>query len=99
MYKTDMTVHDVFLGNIRNRNERRVALLLPEVLEEYSDYIFDPLDIEDMYALTLNLLPARYIQPGTIVLQDKLSDEEIKSKMRRAIEKVLDNPTRADSDK
>lgn len=98
MYKTDMTVNDVFLGNIRNRNERRVALLLPEVLEEYPDYILDPLDIEDIYALSMNLLPARYIQPGTIVLSDTISDEEIKSKIRRAFDKVIDNPTRADKD-
>ena len=46
--------------------------------------------------LTLNLLPARYVQNGTIILQDRLSDFEIKSKVREATERVLQNPTRAD---
>lgn len=92
------TVNGVELAGIRNRNERRVAEIMPELLaEEYRDFIFDPLDIQDIYALTLNLLPARYVQSGTIVLSNKLSEYEIKGKMRIAVERVLENPTRAEN--
>lgn len=93
-----MMVKGVDLSKITNRNEKRVAGLVPEILDDYyENYIFDHLDIQDIYALTLNLLPARYVQRGSIILSDRLSDYEIKSKIRIATERVLDNPTRADS--
>ena len=84
------------VSDIKNRNEKRVLTLVPVILSEYyEDFIFDPLDIQDIYALSLNLLPARYTQKGSIILSDRLSDFEIKSKIRDAVERVLDNPTRA----
>lgn len=96
MLKQAMKIKGVDVSKIRNRNERRVIELLPEILDEYyEDYIFEDLDIQDIYALTLNLVPAGYAQPGSIVLSNRLSDYEIKSKIRSAVERVLDNPTRA----
>ncbi len=96
MPQKNMVVKGVELDKIRNRNEKRVAKLIPEILDEYyEDFIFEHLDIQDIYALTLNLLPARYVQTGSIILSDRLSDFEIKSKIRIATERVLDNPTRA----
>lgn len=90
-------VKGVELEKIKNRNEKRVAKLMPEILDQYyEDFIFEHLDIQDIYALTLNLLPARYVQTGSIILSDRLSDYEIRSKIRIATERVLDNPTRAD---
>lgn len=98
MVQAKFSVKGIELSNIRNRNEKRVARLLPEILDEYyEDFIFDHLDIQDIYALSLNLLPARYVQSGSIILSDRLSDYEIKSKIRVATERVLDNPTRADN--
>lgn len=92
-----LEVKGIDLNKIRNRNEKRVVKFMSEILEEYySDYIFEQLDVEDIYALTLNLLPARYVQKGTIILQDRISDFEIKSKVREATERVLENPTRSD---
>ncbi len=97
MAQPKLEVRGINLEKIRNRNEKRVARLMSEILEEYyKDFIFDHLDIEDIYALTLNLIPARYVQNGTIILQDRLSDFEIKSKIREATERVLDNPTRGE---
>lgn len=91
-----LEVNGVDLTKIRNRNENRVARHMPEVLEhDFSDYIFDPLDIEDIYALALNLLPAKYTQPGSIVLQREPSEFEIRGAIREAVARVLDNPTRA----
>ncbi len=89
-------IRDIDVTNIRNRNEKRVVKLIPEILDEYyEDFIFDPLDLQDIYALTLNLLPARYVQTGSIILSDRLSDYEIKSRIRDAVERVLEHPTRA----
>lgn len=97
MADTELTVRGVDLNKIRNRNEKRVAQLMAEILDQYyEDYIFEQLDIEDIYALTLNLLPARYVQRGSIILSDRLSDFVIKSKIREATERVLENPTRSD---
>lgn len=97
MAKNPLEVKGFDLNKIRNRNEKRVARFMTEIIDDYyDDFIFEQLDIEDIYALTLNLLPARYVQNGTIILQDRLSDFEIKSKVREATEKVLLNPTRAE---
>ena len=92
----ELMVRGTDLGKIQNRNEKRVAYFMNEILDQYyKDFIFDPLDIEDIYALTLNLLPARYVQQGSIIISDRISEFEIKSKIREAVERVLDNPTRA----
>lgn len=97
MENEKLLVRGVDLAKIKNRNEVRVAQLMDEILDTYyGDYLFEHLDIEDIYALTLNLIPSRYVQKGTIILQDPLSDFEIKSKIREATERVLDNPTRGE---
>ncbi len=96
MLKKSKKINGVDVSKIVNRNERRVADLIPEILDEYyEDYIFEDLDIQDIYALTLNLLPAAYAQAGSIVLSDRISDYELRSQIRKAVERVLDNPTRA----
>jgi hypothetical protein len=93
-----MGINGVDVSKVINRNERRVADLIPEILEEYyKDYIFEDLDIQDIYALALNLLPAAYAQAGSIVLSDRISDYELRSQIRKAVDRVLDNPTRASS--
>lgn len=84
----------ISLYKIRNHNETRVVSLLPEVFKEYSDYQPDSLNIEDIYALSLNKLPARYVQAGTIILRHKreTSDEDIKQAIRESIETVMKHP-------
>ncbi|QGY40164.1 competence protein ComFB [Pseudodesulfovibrio cashew] len=97
MSKPKLEIKGVDVSKIANRNERKVAKLIPEILDEYyEDYIFEPLDIQDIYALSLNLIPAHYVQQGSIVLSNRLSDYELKSKIRDAVERVLDHPTRAE---
>lgn len=96
--KGDLIVRGVDLSKIRNRNEIRVVNLMPEILDQYyEDFIFEQLDVEDIYALTLNLLPSRYVQRGSIIISARVSDYEIRSKIREAVDRVLNNPTRADS--
>lgn len=86
-------VNGVPLGNIRNRNEQRVIKLMPQVLAEHLDYRPSYLDIQDIYALTLNNLSPRYRQHGSIVISDPVSDAEIIRELRRAVNQVELAPT------
>ncbi|MHC1701914.1 MAG: late competence development ComFB family protein [Humidesulfovibrio sp.] len=90
-------VAGVPLGNIRNRNELRVVRLMPQVLAEHLDYHPSYLDIQDIYALTLNNLPPRYRQQGTIVIKEPVSDEEILRELRNAVGQVELAPTDKES--
>ncbi len=85
-------VNDVPLGKIRNRNELRVIQFMSEILNTLDDYSPGMMDVEDIYALTLNLLPPRYVQRGSIVLREEVTDEMIEEKVREAIEVVSSNP-------
>ena len=78
--------------SIRNRNEERVLRLLPVVLAEFHQYCPSPTDIEDIYALTLNKLPARYAQAVSLVIQEPVGDEMIRETLRDAICTVRTRP-------
>ncbi|MDF1593559.1 MAG: late competence development ComFB family protein [Desulfobacterales bacterium] len=86
------TFGNTSLYNIRNRNELRVIKLLWEILSEHPDYSPEDLDIEDIYALTLNKLPAHYVQKGSIVLHDPVDDTTIRDALRAAIQSVRQRP-------
>ncbi len=79
--------------NIRNRNESRVADLIIGVLTEFPDYSPEILDIQDIYALTLNKLKPRYAQECSLVLNEPVTDEMIKSKLREAIRRIIKYPS------
>jgi hypothetical protein len=87
------TFHGINLDAIRNRNELRVIAQLPEILNEYLDFEPNILDIQDIYALTLNLLPAFYTQEFSIVLKKNTDDQHVRDALRKAIEIVRGNPT------
>jgi hypothetical protein len=65
---------------------------LPDILEEYPDYEPDTLDIQDIYALTLNKLPACYGQEVSIVLHEPVDDTMIRDKTREAVQTVRQRP-------
>jgi len=90
--ETLYTFGNTSLYKIRNRNELRVIKLLGEVLQETPDYLPESLDIEDIYALTLNRLPAHYVQEGSIVLHDPVDDTTIRDSLREAIRTVRQRP-------
>jgi len=93
MDENDFKVMGVPLNRIRNRNERRVAALMADVLEEFADFKPNYLDIQDIFALALNNLPPRYAQAGSIILNEPLTDEEIRRELRYAVERVETRPT------
>ena len=78
--------------NIRNRNERRVIKALSEFLHAKNTLLLSSRDIQDMYALALNMLPPRYAQRGTIVLRDPVTREEISAVVEDAYTYVMERP-------
>lgn len=90
-----LLVKGVNLTKIRNKNEVRVARLLDKMLATAEgESVSDPLDIQDIYALALNILPSRYRQVGTIVLSEPVKDSHIESALRRAMRTVQERPSR-----
>ncbi len=77
---------------IRNKNEARVIDLMADVLPEFPDFHPNRTDVEDIYALTLNNLPARYVQPVSLVMDEPVTDEIIKMMLREAIRTVRTRP-------
>ena len=82
----------VDLNGITNRNEKRVLACLPEVLQEFSDFGQERVNIQDVYALSLNLLPPRYTQAFSIVLKEPVTEAEVREAIRQAIDRVQKNP-------
>jgi len=83
---------DSAFEKIRNRNEQRVKKILLGMLKEFEWHQLDLLDLQDIYALSLNLLPARYTQEFSVVLKESVPDDQIKKAIRKAAMKVLNNP-------
>ncbi|MFO7930373.1 MAG: late competence development ComFB family protein [Thermodesulfobacteriota bacterium] len=88
--------NSVDLSGIRNRNELRVINMMGQVLQSYPDFSQDVINIQDIYALALNLLPSRYTQGFSIVLKEPVTDEQISDALHKAVQRVRDNPTGPD---
>lgn len=78
--------------SIRNRNEARVIEFIPEVLQDFPDFRPVRTDIEDIYALALNMLPARYVQVVTLVIEEPVTDEMVRCMIRKAVCTVRARP-------
>ena len=78
--------------NIRNRNECRVIKALSEFLHTKSTLQLSSKDIQDIYALALNMLPPRYALRGTIILRDPVTKEEISAVVQDAYTYVMERP-------
>jgi len=83
---------NISLIDIRNKNETRVISLLPMVLTEFPEFKPDSIDIQDIYALTLNKLQPRYVQRASVILREPVTDEIIKEQLRYATERVKISP-------
>lgn len=83
----------VNLAGVRNRNELRIIEKMREIIADMGDLQFDALDIEDIYALVLNNLPARYAHKGSIVLREKVTEKMIRDEIKTAITVVRARPS------
>ncbi|MDR2161928.1 MAG: late competence development ComFB family protein [Desulfovibrio sp.] len=85
-------VDSIDMYNLRNRNELRVAECMREILETMIYETISEKDLKDVYAYSLNQLPARYAQNGTIVLNDPVRRSAVLKVVRDAFTFVMDNP-------
>jgi hypothetical protein len=84
-------MQDISFDGVFNRNEKRVQELLPALLAQYPQFNLEDIDIQDIYALALNKLPARYVQRMSIVLRDPITDEQVRAAICEAIDRVGQN--------
>lgn len=92
LLEDEYIIRGVSLNHIRNQNEDRVVQIMPDILDEFSDRNFSDMDIEDIFALTLGRIPPRYIQYGSRVNHEEVTDERIEDEVRRAVNVVTNNP-------
>jgi hypothetical protein len=78
--------------SIRNRNESRVIEMLREILDAFPEFSPTREDVEDIYALALDMLPARYAQAVSLVMEEPVTDEMIRLMVREAVRTVQHRP-------
>ncbi|MFC1724735.1 late competence development ComFB family protein [candidate division KSB1 bacterium] len=94
MKKDKYKIDEYSLEHIRNHNEVEVIKAMKKVLSQNSDFCGCSLCLEDVYALSLNMLPAKYKQSSSIMLtKDKVPAAKIESVVVQAIEKVSGHPS------
>lgn len=90
--RSGLKIQLVDLSRIYNKNEKRVVLAMEKILSKMEDWEPEPLDIQDIYALSLNRLPPRYVQEGTIVFNEPIRIADIERVVQEAVDKVRDSP-------
>ena len=92
MFRDKYKIGTADFFNIRNRNESRVVKALDEFLRNKGSLLLSSKDIQDVYALALNMLPPRYAQRGTIVLRDPVTKDEIHDVVEDAYAQIMERP-------
>ena len=92
LFRNKYKIADTDCFDIRNRNEGRVLRLLSDFLQRKGNPLVSDKDIQDIYALALNMLPPRYAQRGTIILRDPVKKEEIYAAVEDAYDFVMNRP-------
>lgn len=90
--KTKDAVAEMDFSAVHNRNESRVLKELKKMYPELPQAARESKAIQDIYALALNSLPARYTQPGSIVLREPVRIEHIQAALREAVDMVIGRP-------
>lgn len=87
------SIFGVNLSSVRNKMELKVIKAMTKILKNYPEHDQCPLCIEDAFALSLNRLPSKYAQFGTIVLKTEYpDDEEIEKIVAKSIQEVANKP-------
>ncbi|NIP71643.1 MAG: late competence development ComFB family protein [Gammaproteobacteria bacterium] len=93
MADTQYQFGEVALGTIRNRQEKRVIASMHEQAPSVEGFCGCRLCVEDVYAISLNSLPAHYVQAGSMVLQKTPpSEEDVRRAVADAFDKVRVRP-------
>ncbi len=91
-HRTDEVLKHADFSDIRNRNESRVRAAIGEALADMGHANMPEEMVRDIFAYALNQLPARYAQPGTIVLRDPVRKEHIRDVVTKAVLHIMQNP-------
>jgi len=87
------------LIDLGNYNELQVLQVLRDIYAGKNPPCDCPICIEDIYALSLNSLPPRYIQTTSLEAYESSKDflplKEIRKKVRAAVRKVSQAPKHA----
>jgi len=93
MTTKENTYQGTNLGRIRNKNEKRVLKAMESVLPTVEGFCNCDLCVADVYAATLNSIPAHYIQYGGIALRaTPETQEEVETAVRQAAQIIIDKP-------
>ena len=91
-----MPMQLVGFDKVVNRNEKMVIRAIEDLMASsrglsYQE-LFNSKDYQDIYALALNRLPARYAQQSTIVIGNPVRVQDAADAVLEAFETVLNNP-------
>ena len=92
IFRNKYKLGDTDFFDIRNRNEGRVIRVLSVFLQQKGNPLLSDKDIQDIYALALNMLPPRYAQRGTIVLRDPVTKDAIYAAVEDSYDLVMNRP-------
>ncbi|MBF0274800.1 MAG: late competence development ComFB family protein [Nitrospinae bacterium] len=92
----DYIVSNHDLSRVRNEVELRVVSAMRKMLKDNKKFDGCQLCTEDIYALSLNRLTAKYVQVGTIILKKETTDEEVNEVVKMTIEQVVNKPNHGD---
>jgi len=90
--KEDYLINGHDLSNVINEMELQVIAAMKELLPKNDKFDGCQICLEDIYALSLNRLDARYVQVGTIVLHKDTSPEEIHDIVAMTISQIVNRP-------
>ncbi|MCP3925750.1 MAG: late competence development ComFB family protein [Desulfobacterales bacterium] len=90
------TINETSLSDLINYNEVLVLEVMSEIFEKEDIICKCPVCTEDIYALSLNSLPAKYIQDSRIKnyieSTSYISKDDVKKVVMNAVRKVHNNP-------
>ncbi len=79
---------------VYNKNEKLILKTLSRMLDENDGRLslFTEKDFRDVFAHANNHLNPKYVQKGTIVVQDDVARDDVEDAVNNAIDVVLSNP-------